>query len=284
MSIITLNTRSLPDSAVTTAKIASDAVTDAKIADDVIGTEHLTAGEVDATALGADSVTAAKINNDIISGSTELASEPADTDEFLVSDAGTLKRMDYSHIKASSDWVKLASVNVSSNVASIEFIDGSGGADFSSTYHQLEFAIDGLEMTDDNVRTRMVLGAGGAYRTDSNHYSEVGMSVTGTSSVSHPNQTTSSMRLTSGGPDSADSGSSQNGTVTCYNFTHGNSRAMVYSVGTVNNTDSGGVGNNNLQLSTHCFEYTNGAVDRVKFLPDSGNISDGTITMYGLKA
>ena len=47
MSIITLNTRSLPDSAVTTAKIAADAVTDAKIADDVIGTEHLTAGEVD---------------------------------------------------------------------------------------------------------------------------------------------------------------------------------------------------------------------------------------------
>ena len=61
MSIITLNTRSLPDSAVTTAKIAADAVTDAKIADDVIGTEHLTAGEVDATALATNAVTTAKI-------------------------------------------------------------------------------------------------------------------------------------------------------------------------------------------------------------------------------
>ena len=99
MSIITLNTRSLPDSAVTTAKVAADAITDAKIADDVVGTEHLTAGEVDATALGADSVTAAKINNDIISGTTALTSQPADTDEFLVSDAGTLKRIDYSLIK-----------------------------------------------------------------------------------------------------------------------------------------------------------------------------------------
>jgi len=49
--------------------------------------------------LADDSVTAAKINNDIISGSTELATAPADTDEFLVSDAGTLKRVDYSHIK-----------------------------------------------------------------------------------------------------------------------------------------------------------------------------------------
>ena len=49
--------------------------------------------------LASDAVTAAKLNDDIISGSTELASEPADTDEFLVSDAGTLKRIDYSLIK-----------------------------------------------------------------------------------------------------------------------------------------------------------------------------------------
>ncbi len=46
-----------------------------------------------------NTVTAAKLNDDIISGSTALASEPADTDEFLVSDAGTLKRIDYSLIK-----------------------------------------------------------------------------------------------------------------------------------------------------------------------------------------
>jgi len=44
-------------------------------------------------------VTAAKLNDDVISGQTALASEPADTDEFLVSDAGILKRIDYSLIK-----------------------------------------------------------------------------------------------------------------------------------------------------------------------------------------
>jgi len=56
-------------------------------------------GTVTAAKLGANSVTAAKLNNDIISGTTALTSEPADTDEFLVSDAGTLKRIDYSLIK-----------------------------------------------------------------------------------------------------------------------------------------------------------------------------------------
>ena len=46
-----------------------------------------------------DTVGAAQIKDDLISGTTALASTPADTDEFLVSDAGTLKRIDYSLIK-----------------------------------------------------------------------------------------------------------------------------------------------------------------------------------------
>jgi hypothetical protein len=44
-------------------------------------------------------ITNAKLAQDIISGDTALGATPADTDEFLVSDAGVLKRMDYSHIK-----------------------------------------------------------------------------------------------------------------------------------------------------------------------------------------
>ncbi len=52
------------------------------IADDAVSEEHL-----DATA---------------ITGSTELAATPADTDEILISDAGTLKRIDFSLIKSSN--------------------------------------------------------------------------------------------------------------------------------------------------------------------------------------
>ena len=44
-------------------------------------------------------ITNAKLAQDIISAETALGATPADTDELLVSDAGTLKRMDYSHIK-----------------------------------------------------------------------------------------------------------------------------------------------------------------------------------------
>ena len=48
---------------------------------------------------GEGTVQASSFSNDVISGHTALAAEPADTDEFLVSDAGTIKRIDYSLIK-----------------------------------------------------------------------------------------------------------------------------------------------------------------------------------------
>ena len=47
------------------------------------------------------SVDASKITANIITGQTALGATPADTDELLISDAGTLKRVDYSHLKSS---------------------------------------------------------------------------------------------------------------------------------------------------------------------------------------
>ena len=47
----------------------------------------------------AGSVTSTTITDDIISGQTALGATPADTDELLVSDAGVLKRVDYSYLK-----------------------------------------------------------------------------------------------------------------------------------------------------------------------------------------
>jgi len=61
-----------------------------------------------------DTVTAAKLNDDIISGQTALTSEPADTDEFLVSDAGTLKRIDYSIIKGGGKIAQVVSGTLTS--------------------------------------------------------------------------------------------------------------------------------------------------------------------------
>ncbi len=75
-----------------TTALATNAVTQVKMADDSVGTAEI----LDTN------VTGAKLNDDIISAQSALGAEPADTDEFLVSDAGVLKRVDYSYIKAST--------------------------------------------------------------------------------------------------------------------------------------------------------------------------------------
>jgi hypothetical protein len=125
-------TASIVDGNVTTAKIAADAITGAKIADDAINSEHYTDGSIDTAhiadsqvttaKIAADAITAAKIadnavesehiNDNVISGQTELASGIADTDELLISDAGTIKRVDASvfktYIGAADDATALA--------------------------------------------------------------------------------------------------------------------------------------------------------------------------------
>lgn len=81
--------------------------------------------------LQANSVTASKFNADVISGQTELATTPADTDELLLSDAGVLKRIDYSHLKdGAGDLVKLGTVATNNSNVTWLTIDNC----FSSTY------------------------------------------------------------------------------------------------------------------------------------------------------
>jgi len=145
-------TASITDGNVTTDKIAADAVTGAKIADDAINSEHYTDGSIDLAhmsvnsidsdqyvdgsidtahianlqittgLIAADAITEAKIadnaiesehiNDNVISGQTALASGIADTDELLISDAGTIKRVDASvfktYIGAADDATALA--------------------------------------------------------------------------------------------------------------------------------------------------------------------------------
>ena len=66
----------IANTSVETAMLANDAVTEAKIADDAVESEH--------------------INDNVISGQTALTSGLATTDELLISDGGTIKRMDVS--------------------------------------------------------------------------------------------------------------------------------------------------------------------------------------------
>ncbi len=128
------------------------------IADDAISEEH-----IDAT---------------VITASTALAATPADTDELLISDAGTIKRIDYSYIKGALNTpfiqVYLSSnqtltngqfdkitfdsetYDTGSNFASNKFTVPSDGAG----YYYIELKVDfdyGTEVPNDK-KCKIVLG------------------------------------------------------------------------------------------------------------------------------
>ena len=112
-----------------------------------------------------DSVGAAQIKADLISGTTALTSAPDDTDEFLVSDAGTLKRIDYSLIKADPAMELLATTTVSSATSGVSF-DGN----FSSTYKNYKIIYNNAMPVSDNVEFRLRVRQSNADKTDSSGY------------------------------------------------------------------------------------------------------------------
>jgi len=143
------------DGSIVAAKMAANSVDSDSYVDLSIDTAHI----------GATQVTGAKLNTDVISAQTALAVAPADTDEFMVSDAGVLKRIDYSLIKGggaseqflvykSSDqsplttatWTKVTfdteDIDTGSNFASDKYVAPSDGKYFFYTQVRNMTSID----------------------------------------------------------------------------------------------------------------------------------------------
>ena len=154
----------------TSSDITNDIITEAKIVDDAIENEHL--------------------NDNIISGQTELASEPSDTDEFLVSDAGTLKRIDYSLIKGGgitmADQWRINSASTLSNAAFVtanwEQVDTGGygtiGSAMSESSGVFTFPSTGIyliigKMVSYFDTARLYVGHGIYTTTDNSSYAQV---------------------------------------------------------------------------------------------------------------
>jgi hypothetical protein len=85
-----------------------------------------------------------EVASTIITGQTALAATPDDTDELLISDAGTLKRIDYSYLKASnapafqaynsSDQSSIGDNTYTKLILNTELYDTDSAYDNSSNY------------------------------------------------------------------------------------------------------------------------------------------------------
>ena len=125
-----------------------------------------------------DTVTAAKLNNDIISGQTALTSAPDDTDELLISDAGTIKRIDYSLIK-STPGLNLIKEVTANDVASVSFVHGTSDVVFDTTYKLYFFTFVDVNMAgDEEIFIRPLLGGSaqtsGFLNAQAGNYSNTG--------------------------------------------------------------------------------------------------------------
>jgi len=133
---VALATADIADGVITTAKIAADAITDAKIADDVVGTEHLTANEVDTAALGADAVTGAQIADNAIN--SEHYTDGSIDNAHIADDA-----IDSEHYAAGSiDTAHIAADQITNAKIADDQIDSE---------HYVDGSIDTAHITDANV-------------------------------------------------------------------------------------------------------------------------------------
>ena len=96
----------------------------------------ITADAIDATLIADDAISDEHLDATAITGHTALAEAPADTDEFLISDGGVLKRLDASHIGGGGKILNFGHVVSTSEVtnnSTSSFADGNLTLNFTPT-------------------------------------------------------------------------------------------------------------------------------------------------------
>ena len=224
---------------------------------------------VKTASLQANAVTAAKFNADVISGQTALAAEPADTDEFLVSDAGVLKRIDYSLIKGGGGLVLLQSTDITSDTAEVEFTN------LDSTYNKYLLSFSAHPVTD-SVFPAIRFFTGSAYVTG-NYTWGIQNYVAGSGENSSDSGSASYVRLSPNGIGNANDESCQfNVYIAEPSRTDNHKLVSFQGAGFDSSGNSFGTygGGTNTSFTT--------AVTKIKFLFESGNIGYGSFQFFGV--
>jgi len=226
-------------------------------------------------------IVASDLDPAVITGQTALAVAPADTDEFLISDAGTLKRIDASLV-GSADYVLLATTDASSS-SSVSF-DGY----FSSTYKNYQVILSDVFPASSSGYLRIRLRKSNADVTSSNY-------THGGGGQYQHSGTGSGFKYYGAGAGADNIGTmSEEGTVSTSNYAY-NQKVHIYNplatntyktitqeIGLINRTDQTGYTVTIVGGSGLLFDNTN-ALSGISFYMSTGNITSGTFKIYGIK-
>ena len=238
---------------------------------DVIDFVILLGNVLDLGTVSDGTITNAKLAQDIISAETALASEPADTDEFLVSDAGTLKRIDYSLIKGGGGLVHLQTQTVSSGVSSVDFT-----SNIDSTYAAYKLFGTDLRVATDNVEVKLRYGSSSGFYTTDYQRTAIAREASGSTTTGNGTGTNGIFMTNQNAGNAAD----ENMSFECIlaNPSNTDAHKTVYGLASYLGADN--------DLCIHMFAgcYTSAveAVDRIQVLPSSGNIDGGTFSLFGV--
>ena len=239
--------------------ITADAIDGTLIADDAVSEEHL-----DATA---------------ITGSAELAATPADTDEILISDAGTLKRIDYSYLK-SSPGLELISRSVNDDSGTSGGVDFNGCFTTAYRYYMLYIGKVAVETNQADLQVRLKDTSNnsltGSHYNRGGEYNDVGSNAVDEIRA----QSASSWIL---GPSSHNGDATPvQGSFFIYNNTPTTTNDRPCMIGT-------GLWHHEAQHDARMFyfggSYTNSVhCSGLRIETSSGNISDHDFAIFGVKA
>ena len=255
---VTIDSVSLKDGKVATANsIDSDAYVD---------------GSIDTAHIAANQVTGAKLNTDVISAQTALTAEPADTDEFLVSDAGTLKRIDYSLIKASPGLNLLLTTTASS----------SSLVEFTNTYLTTTYDAYLIKLTNVHVSADASIyvqfKVGGSYLTSGYYYVCWRINAENAATGNANGSTGASQIRIDQESVGADTGENINYSIWL------NDPAGTDNYKTIDYTGSGHNGTPDLSALSGVGDHQGAvtALDAIKIYPSTGNFASGTFSLYGV--
>ena len=218
------------------------------------------------------SVGSSQIAAEMITGTTALTSAPDDTDEFLISDAGTLKRIDYSLIK-SGGLVLLSHSTISSSTANVQFTSG-----IDSTYDAYKFVISGARPVTDDVDLNVFFSVDAGSNYLSNPYQYALLSTdSGGNAENLQSGNAGDLRI-SGDDIGNATDESYSAEVVLYNPSNTTHHKHITFLGAYIDHASlpnfvVGAGSNTGSVA---------AVTGIKFEFSSGNIAEGSFTMYGI--
>jgi hypothetical protein len=221
----------------------------------------------------------------ILPGAANITTAAGDEAEFIEYATGDWRCTSYT--KASgvavvtttgSGWVPIKTVTASA-VATVDFVNGSGGVVLDGTYKAYAIVISDLVPATDNTSLymRTSTDAGSNYDAGSSDYDSGGVEVEIDGSISatgYGAENTAFMNICPNiGNDTGESAS-----VTIYLFNPAGTKYCKAKWSAVRDTAAG-----NVVTTTGCGRRQSTAdVDAVRLLMSSGNITSGTFTLYGL--